>query len=257
MKTKLLTYQHGNTFFHKANPIAKLALATSAVISVFIAQQYSVLIALIILTLVSIACSHIFSSMLTLIKAVIVFTLVMFIMQTIVMQKGHYIFLWFTQSGIDISAKSSLKLFCFALPLVSVFNVTKLNDLANSIVQYLHIPYCYAFTITTAVRFVPIFAQEMSAISEAQTARGVEFDTKNPFKKLILMAPLIVPLVITSVRKADSCALAAEHRGFYLRNSASSYYKYSFTWRDSIIFTISVLLLVAPILISCFAPYIV
>lgn len=257
MKTKLLTYQHGNTFFHKANPIAKLALATSAVISVFIAQQYSVLIALIVLTLVSIACSHIFSSMLTLIKAVIVFTLVMFIMQTIVMQKGHYIFLWFTQSGVDISAKSSLKLFCFALPLVSVFNVTKLNDLANSIVQYLHIPYCYAFTITTAVRFVPIFAQEMSQITEAQMARGVEYDSKNPFKKLKLMMPLIVPLLVSSVRKADSSALAAEERGFYLRTRKSSYYKYPFGWRGFLALVISALIIALPICTSIFLPNLV
>ena len=128
---------------------------------------------------------------------------------------------------MDIGAKAALRLFCFALPLVSVLMVTKLNDLANAVVQYLHVPYCYAFTITTAVRFVPIFSYEMTQITEAQMARGVEYDTKNPFKKLQLMMPLIVPLLVTSVRKADSCALAAEERGFYLRTRKSSYYSLS------------------------------
>ncbi|MFU0468755.1 energy-coupling factor transporter transmembrane component T family protein [Gardnerella vaginalis] len=257
MKTRLLTYQSGNTFLHRANPIAKLILAASIVISVFIAKQYSVLIALAVIIFVVMAFTHVTKTLFGLVKAMLVISCIMFFLQTVIAQSGNYIFLWFTLKGIDIGAKSSLRLFCFAFPLVTVLTVTKLNDLANSIVQYLHIPYCYAFTITTAVRFVPIFAQEMSSISEAQTARGVEFDTKNPFKKLILMAPLIIPLVITSVRKADSCALAAEQRGFYLRNSKSSYYKYPFGWRDLIIFVISVLIIAAPILISCFAPYIV
>ena len=59
--------------------------------------------------------------------------------------------------------------------------------------EKLHIPYRYAFTFSTALRFVPVFSQEMNAIMEAQTARGVEYDTRNPFKKLKLMLPLCVP----------------------------------------------------------------
>ncbi len=86
--------------------------------------------------------------------------------------------------------------------------VTKLNDLANACVEVLHVPYRYAFTFTTALRFVPVFGQEMNAIMEAQTARGVEYDTKNPIKKLKLM-PLCVPLLISSVGKTDATALAA------------------------------------------------
>ena len=88
--------------------------------------------------------------------------------------------------------------------------VTKLNDLANACVEVLHIPYKYAFTFTTALRFVPVFTQEMNAIMEAQTARGVQFDTRNPFKKMSLMLPVCIPLLVTSVGKTDATALAAE-----------------------------------------------
>ena len=150
-----------------------------------------------------------------------------------------------------------MRLFCFALPLVSVLSITKLNDLANAVVQYLHVPYCYVFTITTAVRFVPIFAYEMSQITEAQMARGVEFDTKNPFKKIKLMMPLIVPLLVLSVRKADSCALAAEERGFYLRTRKSSYKKYTFGWRGLVLIVISAIMIALPIVVSILAPQII
>ena len=61
---------------------------------------------------------------------------------------------------------------------------------------------------------------------EAQTARGVEYDTRNPLKKIRLMLPLCVPLLVSSVGKTDATALAAEQRGFYLRTRESSYKRY-------------------------------
>ena len=257
MKTRLLTYQPGKTLFHRADPIAKLILAASTVISVFIAQQYTALISLVVLILFAMACARILRTLFPLMKAMFVITCVMFLLQTVIAQKGHYLFLWFTHNGIDVGAKAALRLFCFALPLVSVLTVTKLNDLANAVVQHLRVPYCYAFTITTAVRFVPIFAYEMSQITEAQMARGVEYDTKNPFKKLRLMMPLIVPLLVTSVRKADSCALAAEERGFYLRTRNSSYYKYPFGWRGLLLITIAVFIIALPICTSMLLPQLI
>ena len=67
---------------------------------------------------------------------------------------------------------------------------------------------------------------------EAQTARGVEFDTKNFMKKLRLLLPLCVPLLISSVRKIDGAAISTELRGFHLRKRNSSYKKYDFGKMD-------------------------
>ena len=138
----------------------------------------------------------------------------------------------------------ALRLLGVALPLILMLMVTKLNDLANACVEVLHVPYRYAFTFTTALRFVPVFGQEMNAIMEAQTARGVEYDTKNPIKKLKLMLPLCVPLLISSVGKTDSTALAAEQRGFYLRTRASSYKRYPIKGLDVAILIVSIALIV-------------
>nr|WP_285069057.1 energy-coupling factor transporter transmembrane component T [Gardnerella vaginalis]MDK7212659.1 energy-coupling factor transporter transmembrane component T [Gardnerella vaginalis] len=257
MQTKILTYNAGSTFLHKANPIAKLILAISVVVSAFIAQQFSVLVTIAVLILVAMAMAGILKTLFPLVRAMLILGVVMFFLQTIIAQGGNYMFLWFTSRGISVAARASFRLFCFALPLVSVLSITKLNDLANAVVQYLHVPYCYVFTITTAVRFVPIFAYEMSQITEAQMARGVEFDTKNPFKKIKLMMPLIVPLLVLSVRKADSCALAAEERGFYLRTRKSSYKKYTFGWSGLVLIVISAIMIALPIVVSILAPQII
>ena len=136
-----------------------------------------------------------------------------------------------------------------ALPLVLMLMVTKLTDLANACVEKLHIPYKYAFTFTTALRFVPVFSQEMNAIMEAQTARGVEYDTNNPFRKMRLMLPLCIPLLISSVGKTDATALAAEQRGFYLRTRESSYRRYPFGALDAAAFALCAALVAAGILL--------
>ncbi len=106
-----------------------------------------------------------------------------------------------------------------------VMYVTQLADLANAFCKVLHVPYKYAFTFTSAVRFIPVFMNDMAGIMEAQTARGVEFDV-GLARKLRLMVPLCVPLLVSSVRKTGSAAIAAQVRGFELRTPASGFKEY-------------------------------
>ena len=157
--------------------------------------------------------------------------------------------LFITTDGLVSGTKACLRLLGVALPLVLMLMVTKTTDLANACVEKLHIPYKYAFTFTTALRFVPVFSQEMNAIMEAQTARGVEFDTKNPLKRLTLMLPVCIPLLVTSVAKTDATALAAEQRGFYLRTRESSFKRYPFTALDAGAFALCVALIVLGVLL--------
>ena len=130
----------------------------------------------------------------------------MLVLQLAFMRDGNVVWGFITDTGLITGSKACLRLLGVALPLILMLMVTKLNDLANACVEVLHVPYRYAFTFTTALRFVPVFGQEMNAIMEAQTTRGVEYDTKNPIKKLKLMLPLCVPLLISSVGKRQNSA---------------------------------------------------
>ena len=169
----------------------------------------------------------------------------MLVLQTAFVRTGDVVALWMTADGLVTGSKACLRLLGVALPLILMLTVTKLNDLANACVEILHVPYRYAFTFTTALRFVPVFSQEMNAIMEAQTARGVEYDTKNPFKKVQLMLPLCIPLLVSSVGKTDATALAAEQRGFYLRTRESSYKRYPFVATDYAALLIAATLIVS------------
>ena len=125
-----------------------------------------------------------------------------------------------------------LRLIGATMPLALLLSVTQMSDLSGVLVQRLHVPYKYAFTLTTAIRFIPVFADSLSGIMEAQTARGVAFDTKNPFKKLGLILPLCMPLLISSVGRIHDTAAAAEMRGFTLRTRESQSRRYTFKSGD-------------------------
>ncbi len=222
----VIDYVDGSTLLHRLNPVAKLALASGVIIATFLASGYPALLGLLALTLATGLHAGVFDRLVSLLKLLVPLALLMLMLQCAFVRGGDPLFAFVTTDGLISGSKACLRLLGVALPLVLVLTVTRLNDLANACVEVLHVPYRYAFAFTTALRFVPLFGQEMNAIMEAQTARGIEYDTKNPVRKLQLMLPLCIPLLISSVSKTDSCALAAEQRGFYLRTRASSYKRY-------------------------------
>lgn len=222
----VIDYVPGDTVLHRLNPIAKLAIAVGIIAATFVSDTYPMLIGLLVLTLALGAYAGVTSRLVSLLKVLVPVAIIMVLLQTAFIRTGAPVVLWMTQDGLVTGSKAALRLLGVALPLILMLTVTKLNDLSNACVEILHIPYRYAFTFTTALRFIPIFGQEMNAIMEAQTARGVEYDTKNPIRKLQLMLPLCIPLLVSSVGKTDATALAAEERGFYLRTRESSYKRY-------------------------------
>lgn len=222
----VIGYVPGSSLLHRLNPVTKLAMAAAIIIATLLAQSWTALVGLLLITLGLSVYAGAFSRLASLLKVLVPVAVLMFALQLAFVRSGDAVALFITTDGLQTGGKACLRLVGVALPLVLMLAVTKLNDLANACVEVLHIPYKYAFTFTTALRFVPVFTQEMNAIMEAQTARGVQFDTRNPLKKMSLMLPVCIPLLVTSVGKTDATALAAEQRGFYLRTRASSYKRY-------------------------------
>ena len=230
--TSVIDYVPGNTLLHRLNPVTKLAVAAALIVATLLADTYPLLVGLIALTLALGAYAGALRRLASLLKVLVPLAVIMLALQTAVVRTGAPIAAWVTTDGLVTGSKACLRLLGVAMPLILMLSVTKMGDLANACVEVLHVPYRYAFTFTTALRFVPVFSQEMTAIMEAQTVRGVEYDTRNPFRKLRLMLPLCVPLLVSSVGKTDATALAAEQRGFYLRTRESCYKRYPLVARD-------------------------
>lgn len=244
----IIDYAPGDSLFHKLNPLTKVAFAISVCVATFFANSYPMLVGLLAVVVLVGVYAGIGKKTFSLLGAFVVLGCFMFLLQVIIVRDGNPVFAFVTDRGLDTGAHVALRLVTFAMPLMLMLTLTALTDLANAAVTVLHIPYRYAFTITTALRFVPIFSRSMGEIMEAQTARGVEYDSRNPFTKLKLMLPMAAPLLISSVGKADDTALAAEERGFYLRTRGSSYRAYPFKARDILMFLVCAAIIVLGIL---------
>ncbi|HBE79916.1 MAG TPA: energy-coupling factor transporter transmembrane protein EcfT [Firmicutes bacterium] len=95
-----------------------------------------------------------------------------------------------------------------------LMGTTKIKDLVVVLVEKLKIPYTYAFMFVTSLRFIPTLMQEMDQIMQAQCSRGHRLDEQNFFKKFLSLCPLAIPLIVTSVKKAERLAISMETRGF-------------------------------------------
>ncbi|WP_058270312.1 energy-coupling factor transporter transmembrane component T family protein [Olsenella massiliensis] len=246
--SSVLDYSGGTTLLHRCNPISKMALAVAFCVATFFADSYLALVGLIALVVLLGVYAGVARRVLAMLGAFLVLACFMTLVQTLIVRSGDHVVLWVTSDGLALGTHVALRLVAFALPLMTMLAITRFSDLANAACEVLRLPYRYAFTLTTALRFVPIFTDQMERIMEAQTARGVEFDTRNPIRKLMLMLPLIAPLLISSVGKADDTALAAEERGFYLRTRDSSLKRYPFRPVDVPVLCLAVALVVVGVL---------
>lgn len=69
-----------------------------------------------------------------------------------------------------------------------------------------------AMMVSIAFRFIPILVDETDKIMKAQMARGADFETGGLIKKTKAIVPIIIPLIISSIKRALDLATAMETR---------------------------------------------
>ena len=74
--------------------------------------------------------------------------------------------------------------------------------------------------IFMALRFIPTLLDETDKIMKAQMSRGADFESKNLVSRAKNLVPLLVPLFVSAIRRAEELAMAMEarcYRGGYNR----------------------------------------
>ena len=246
---ELFRYVPGDSLLHRLNPITKILLTIVICVAAFTTDHLWMLAVLLVIDLSIGFVAGIAGRTLSIFRGLLKIAVFLFILQVLLTRRGTPLFWIITDQGLITAAKVVLRLIIVCIPLTLVLAVTRITDLTNALVQVLHVPYRYAFTLATAIRFIPEFLEEMRGIMEAQTARGVAFDQARGLKKLSMMLPLCAPLLISSVRRTDLTAVAAEVRGFNLRTRASGYKQYPFTALDAAAVLFCAVLLAAAILL--------
>lgn len=116
-------------------------------------------------------------------------------------------------SSLYISLTGGLRMFVMTTAFLCLLAATKIQDIAQALVEKFHLPCEYAFMLTTALRFVPDFLADSQTTLDAQSCRGYS-NRGNVFKRLYSYLAVVKPLVMRAVAKSDTLALSMELKGF-------------------------------------------
>jgi len=118
-----------------------------------------------------------------------------------------------TAFSIENSASLTLR-FVVLVESFSVFFLTTSPDHLGLALEESRVPYEFAFAFTTAVRFVPVLAEEAQTIMDAQKARGLELEKGGLLKRIRNYVPVLIPLIVSAIRRSLELAEAMESRAW-------------------------------------------
>jgi len=116
-------------------------------------------------------------------------------------------------TSLVLSIAYTLRFFTIMSAFSFFFMTTSADDLGLALEQA-HVPYAISFTFTTAVRLVPTMAVDAQTVIDAQRSRGLELDRGNLIKRVKNYIPILIPLIISAIRRSVELAEALESRAF-------------------------------------------
>lgn len=96
--------------------------------------------------------------------------------------------------------------------------------------------------LSMSLRFVPTLMDDTTRIMNAQKARGVDFGEGSIVQKVKAMIPILIPLFATSLKRADSLAIAMEARGYQGGKGRSQYRQLKWTLKDTLTILVIIVL---------------
>lgn len=106
-----------------------------------------------------------------------------------------------------------------------------------------------ALVLSIALRFVPTLMEETEKIMNAQKSRGVEFNVGSLIERMKKIVPLLIPLFISSIDRADQLATAMTARGYQGGDHRTKLRELNWEQRDYLTFVLFAFLTIVLILL--------
>lgn len=253
-------YFPGNTIIHRLDPRTKILIVILYIVALFTSTSYltyavmaAVLIAETVLAKVKFR---------TLIRSVkpILFIIILTVLLNAFYTPGEALFSWWiftlTKEGLRTALFMAARLILLVMSSFMLTYTTSpimltdgLESLLNPLKKIKVPVHELAMMMSIALRFIPTLIEETQKIMSAQKARGAEFDTGGIVEKAKALLPILVPLFISSFRRADELAVAMEARCYHGGEGRTKLKELRFGAIDYVALAVMVLTLVAVILL--------
>lgn len=183
---------------HSADPRAKLAAVTAALIWIFSVND--------VIGFSACAVVFYFCVYLSKLPAKIFIKNLYGIKFLIIIAAAVQLFTGSWQDALKVSVRISLLVsFASLLPLTS--SPMEIADALGKV-----FPQEVAVMTMAALRFIPLLSEEAERIKKAQLARGAQFDNGNLIKRIYAYFPVLIPLFVIVFKRADELSTAMEAR---------------------------------------------
>ena len=216
----------GNSLVHRLDPRIKLVLTFAYIIAVFIPKNWVGLGVAVAFLVTAILLSRIPPKlMLKGLKPVIPLLLFTAIINLFYVDGTPLVEFWIiriTWEGIFTAVFIAVRILCLIAAsslLTYTTSPTTLTDALERLMsplRYIKVPvHEIAMMMTIALRFIPTLIEETDKIISAQKARGADMESGNLLQRAKALVPILVPLFVSSFRRAYELATAMECRCYH------------------------------------------
>lgn len=219
-------YYPTNSVVHRADPRFKLVILILYIVTVFFCESFFSFAFMTVFVLITIFLSRVpLAKTLKSLKFVIIILIItsvlmmLFYVDADAKPLAEWWIFHIYLNGIYSSIKLAWRLLLLVIMptvLTLTSTPTELCDGLESLLSPLKIikfpVHELALIMSIALRLIPTLIEETDKIMNAQKARGAAFESHNPFKKIKAMIPVLVPLFVSSFRRADDLADAMDSR---------------------------------------------
>ncbi|WP_297435225.1 energy-coupling factor transporter transmembrane protein EcfT [uncultured Clostridium sp.] len=239
-------YIPGKSFVHKLDPRTKILLTILYVINLFLVGHiYGYGFSIVFLALAIIISKVPFRFIYNGLKPIFILIIITSLFNVFMIKGNPSELVWkwkffeIYTNGILMAIKMVLRLILLIMG-TSLLTLTTspieltdgIESLLNPLKKVKFPAHELAMMMTIALRFIPTLIDETDKIMKAQKARGADFESGNIMKRAKNLIPLLVPLFISSFRRADELAMAMEARCYRGGEGRTRMKKLKYTGRD-------------------------
>lgn len=257
-------YYMVDSFIHRLDPRIKIILMVLLVVMLFVCKGFFSLLLFALFTFLILALSKVpfklYFKNVKVIIPIIIFTALLNLFYT---RTGTELPLFWNISvwtgGISKAVFMSLRILILILISSVLTYTTTPNDITDAI-ERLFSPlkfiglgnavHTVSMMMTIALRFIPTLIDETDKIMNAQKARGADLESGGIVRRIKALLPILIPLLISSVRRAYELAEAMECRCYNGGQGRKRMKQMHLKGRDFVSLAVSLTVSVSVILIN-------
>lgn len=219
-------YYESDSFVHNLDPRTKMLLLIAVIVFIFVSQSAVALSLVALLILFSMLLSKVPLKMyLKNLKAVLPIIIFTMIINLFYNASGDVLVsfwkLSITTGSLYRAFYMAARILLLIIASAELTYTTTPNDLTDAIEKLLsplkfiglkNAVHTLAMMMTIALRFIPTLIEETQKIMNAQKARGADLENGKLIDRIKALIPILIPLLISSVRRAYELAEAMECR---------------------------------------------